>query len=220
MRERRKGMISARTARTDRGTRIPLGVVLAGPTLLAAALVGCGEADGGAGTSVRDPATSAPSTMSTATTPGAARPRPASAGATRAAQQPPCDPGGGFPRSRVTCPAAAMVGRLVSDDAGVVRIQPLHFYVNDAEGAAYAREHGLDYPFANDYYQVDEGAAATATVDPGTVCTGIIAAGYREPLGDHVVPCRAFEAARVRGTTVAVWVDAGRLVQLSELYRP
>jgi hypothetical protein len=136
----------------------------------------------------------------------------------------PCDPGFGFPEESSTCPDQhPLLGRVTAYDKGTVTVQPIRVWVTGPEGQAYAEAHGLEYPFSNDYVQVDVGEPVTATVGSETVCTGSILVGYWEPLADHLVPCAAFgERVSVRAGSVpaALWFDGDRLAQLSELYRP
>jgi hypothetical protein len=135
----------------------------------------------------------------------------------------PCDPDFGFPQPSATCPDPhPLLGRVTAYGDGTVTVQPIRVWVTGPEGQAYAEAHGLDYPFSNDYYQVDVGEPVTATVEPTTVCTGSIAVAYGEPLADHRVDCAAFGAAlgRHEWVTSALWFDGYRLFQLSELYRP
>jgi hypothetical protein len=103
-----------------------------------------------------------------------------------------------------------------------VTVQPIRVWVTGPAGESYADAHGVDYPFANDYYQRDVGAPVTVTTGSGTACTGSIAVGYAEPLADHDVDCAAFGTALLRHpwVTSALWFGHGHLVQLSELYRP
>jgi hypothetical protein len=106
----------------------------------------------------------------------------------------PCDPGFGFPKPEPGCPDPhPLLGRVTSYDEDVVTL----------------RTRG--------------GAMRVVEVDEETVCTGVILVGYAEPLRDHRVGCAAFAAAIRRhgfGVPAALWFDDGRLVQLSELYRP
>ena len=135
----------------------------------------------------------------------------------------PCDPDFGFPKARAGCPDRdPLPGRVTSYDDGTVTVQPIRVWVTGPEGRAYAEAHGLDYPFPNDYYQRDVGHPVTADVTPATVCTGSIEVDFPGGLEDHLVPCRAFGTAlqRHQWVTSALWFDHGRLVQLSELYRP
>lgn len=91
----------------------------------------------------------------------------------------------------------------------------------DAAGKAYAEQHGLEFPFSNDYYDAPGGAAHCLALDSDTVCSGIIVVDLRDPLADHAVSCvdlvRVTAGQRV---TVAVRSDGDRVVRVSELYRP
>lgn len=135
---------------------------------------------------------------------------------------PPCDPGGGFPTAKDGCPDPdPQTGWLSRHRDGGLVLEPFRTLGNDAEGRAYAGDRGLEYPFPNDYFDAADGAPQAFELDPGTVCTGIILVGYREPLEDHAVECAALvSAAAELRVSVAVWRDGESVVQVSELYRP
>lgn len=103
-------------------------------------------------------------------------------------------------------------------------LTPFRTYGTDAEGRAYAEKHELEYPFSNDHLDVATGEPRPLPLAPGTICTGAIMVGYREPLDDHRVDCdeidRAFEQHDGIPIPVAVWTDGDSVVQVSELYRP
>lgn len=102
-----------------------------------------------------------------------------------------------------------------------VSLTPFRTLGNDAEGEAYALDHGQEFPFPNDYFDAPNGAGHPLEFAPHTVCTGIIQVGYREPLKDHVVACdELVEGAARRRLPVAVWLSGGEVIQASELYRP
>ena len=132
-----------------------------------------------------------------------------------------CDPGAGFPVHRAGCPdPEPTTGWLAVSKAGLT-LSPFRTLGNDAEGAAYAREHGEEYPFPNDYFDAAAGASHPFEITPSAACTGIILVGYREPLADHVVSCDDLvDVAERRPVPVAVWQSDGEVVQVSELYRP
>jgi hypothetical protein len=180
-------------------------------SLMAAAVLlvsaGCGSADQA---SVPAPTTSAAPTASQ-TPPG----EPATA-------RFPCDPGGGFPRARKGCPDPRPgTGWLTQQAGGRLTVAPFRTYGNDAAGHAYARAHGVGFPFPNDYYDAPAGAPYVVRLDPRTICTGIIVVGYRDLLADHVVPCSELMAVASRQrVAVAIWRDGTGVVQASELYRP
>jgi hypothetical protein len=134
----------------------------------------------------------------------------------------PCDPGGGFPKATTGCPdSRPETGWLTQQAGGRLTVEPFRTYGNDAAGRAYARAHGVEFPFPNDYYDAPAGASYVVRLDPRTVCTGIIVVGYRDPLADHVVPCSELTAVASRQRIpVAVWRDGADVVQVSELYRP
>ena len=135
---------------------------------------------------------------------------------------PPCDPGGGFPKSRPGCPDPhPETGWLTGGADDSLRLRPFRTLANDAEGKAYAEQHGLEYPFSNDYHDAPAGPAHRLDLAPDTVCTGIIVVGHSDPLEDHVVDCTDLLAAAARRRVpVAVWHADGHVVQASELYRP
>lgn len=133
----------------------------------------------------------------------------------------PCDPGFGSPVHRETCPDPEPETGWLAVSNDVVSLKPFRTLGNDAEGKDYAREHGLDYPFPNDYFDAPDGVSHPIETTRRTVCTGIILVGYREPLSDHLVPCEGLlKVAARRRVPVAVWYSGDRLVQVSELYRP
>jgi hypothetical protein len=134
----------------------------------------------------------------------------------------PCNPGGGFPKARAGCPTEEPeTGWLRMTSEGKRVVKPFRTLGNDAAGRAYAESHGLEYPFSNDYFDAPDGSAHPVDLDAGTICTGIILVGYRDPLEDHVVPCTALdETAHKRRVPVAIWRSGQRVVQVSELYRP
>lgn len=133
----------------------------------------------------------------------------------------PCDPGGGFPVRKAGCPDAdPETGWLSASGAGL-RLRPFRTLGNDAEGEEYARRHGEEFPFPNDYFDAPDGESQPLELDPRTVCTGIIRVGYQEPLEDHVVACGELARAAGQGSVpVAVWRSEGEVAQASELYRP
>jgi hypothetical protein len=143
-------------------------------------------------------------------------------GATKAAMAPmPCNPGSGFPARKAGCSdPEPETGWLLATEDGL-SLAPFRTLGNDAEGEAYARQHGEEYPFPNDYFDAPDGAGHPLALGHGTVCTGIIVVGYREPLTDHVVSCdELVKVAEGRRIPVAVWVSGGTVIQASELYRP
>lgn len=133
----------------------------------------------------------------------------------------PCNPGSGFPVPQDGCsdPEPETGWLRATEDS--LRLAPFRTLGNDPEGEAYARKHGEEYPFANDYFDAPNGASHPLELRHGTVCTGTILVGYREPLTDHVVSCdELVKVAERRRIPVAVWVSSGRVIQASELYRP
>lgn len=86
-----------------------------------------------------------------------------------------------------------------------------------------AAAHGLEFPFDGGYLDAAVGDPVRLEIAPGTVCTGAILVGYRDPLADHVVDCREFDQALRRRTSripAVVWTHHATTVQVSELYRP
>lgn len=139
-----------------------------------------------------------------------------------AAEPLPCDPGFGFPRPRAGCPDPnPLTAWLDPGPDGRLVLHPFRTLGNDAEGRAYARSHGLEFPFPNDYYDAPSGRPQELVPGPDTVCSGAIRVGYREPLEDHAVDCAELvDVATQRRLTVAVWRADGVTAQVSELYRP
>ncbi|GAA1133310.1 hypothetical protein [Nocardioides aquiterrae] len=132
-----------------------------------------------------------------------------------------CDPHSGFPVATNECPDPDPETGWLTAPSEQLTLKPFRTMVNDAEGKAYAGEHGADFPFLDDYFDAPDGASHPVRLAPGTVCTGIIVVGYREPLMDHVVSCADLvEVAAGRRVPVAVWSTGDTTVQLSELYRP
>jgi hypothetical protein len=147
--------------------------------------------------------------------PGSPRPTPPA--------EMPCNPGTGFPVAQEGCPDTDPETGWLTASGDDLTLAPFRTLGNDAEGRAYARAHGLDFPFPNDYVDVRDGRPHRLVLARTTVCTGIIRVGYREPLEDHAVPCGALikGAAHARmPLPVAVWRDGDEVVQVSELYRP
>jgi hypothetical protein len=100
-------------------------------------------------------------------------------------------------------------------------MRPFRTLVDDAAGRAYARRHHVGFPFPDDYLDAPVGAAHPLRLGRGTVCTGSLRAGYREPLRDHRVGCSLLvRALAVAPLPVVVWRANGRPLQVSELYRP
>lgn len=205
-----------------RNRRLPVGL---GALALLWGLAGCGSADQ---RSVPEP--TGPSVPTHSVTPSPSR-GSATPAAPTASQAPPaapatirfpCDPGGGFPRARKGCPdPRPETGWLRQQSGGRLTLEPFTTYGNDAAGRAYAQAHGVEFPFSNDYHDAPAGAPYVVRLDPRTVCTGIIAVGYRAPLADHVVPCSDLAAVATRQRVpVAVWREGTGVVQVSELYRP
>ena len=135
----------------------------------------------------------------------------------------PCNPGTGFPVAQEGCPDTdPETGWLTTTDDGLT-LAPFRTLGNDAAGRAYAQAHHLEFPFPNDYVDAPDGRPQRLALADSTVCTGIIRVGYREPLEDHAVPCRALVKAATDARLplpVAVWRDGDVVVQVSELYRP
>lgn len=142
----------------------------------------------------------------------------------------PCDPSGGFPKSREGCPDPdPETGWLTRDDDGQLWFEPFRSYTNDAEGRAYAQEHDLEYPYPGDNHDASVGDPRPFDLDAVSICSGSIqvASPLRQDW-DTEVPCRAFldayDTAPERADTripVAIWSGSGvPVLQLSELYRP
>jgi hypothetical protein len=137
------------------------------------------------------------------------------------AQQLLCDPGFGSPEPSASCPDPKPQTGWVTAAHGELTLSLFTTLHNDAEGQAYAEEHGEEFPFSNDYFDAPTGTSRLLTLSQETTCTGVILVGYREPLEDHVVPCDKLTAvARDRRVPVAVWSTGSAIAQVSELYRP
>lgn len=190
---------------------------------VAASVAACGERAGDRAEASNDvvgtgdPTPAAPA----ATASSATRTPTGSATVAASHRKPPCDPGGGFPRQRAGCPDPSPETGWVSVGAnGVLLLQPFRTYTDDEIGREYAESHDLDYPFSNDYLDAPIGDPRPLLLSRTTVCTGIVEVGHRDPLADHAVDCEEFRHAGVDRVPAAVWRDGGRVVQLSELYRP
>lgn len=177
---------------------------------------------GACGTVPEDEVAGDPTPTPTATaTPSDATPRDTatpSESSTAAAM--PCDPSLGAPRAEPGCPVEPVTGWLAPADEGLTLelFRTLH---SDAEGKAYAREHGLEFPFPNDYFDAPTGEVQPIKLGAETVCTGVIIVDFRSPLEDHVVDCAALvRATEKRPIPVAVWIQDDQVLQASELYRP
>lgn len=132
-----------------------------------------------------------------------------------------CDPHSGFPVATNDCPDPEPETGWLTASGEQLTLNTFRTLVNDAEGKAYASEHGEDFPFSDDYFDAPDGASHPVRLAPDTVCTGIISVGYGEPLKDHVVRCADLvEVAAGRRVPVALWSTDDTIVQLSELYRP
>ena len=133
----------------------------------------------------------------------------------------PCDPGSGFPVHKDGCPDPEPETGWLAASNDSPSLTPFRTLGNDAEGEAYAREHGEEYPFSNDYFDAPNGASHPLEITQRTVCTGIILVGYQGPLADHVVSCdELVTVAARRRIPVAVWFSGDKVIQASELYRP
>jgi hypothetical protein len=134
----------------------------------------------------------------------------------------PCDPGLGAPKPSSSCPSdRAQTAWLTRGTGGELALVPMRILGNDVQGKRYAAKHDLEFPFPNDSIAIPTGASRAVTLAPDTVCTSAALVKPRRPLTDHVVPCPALTAvAAQQGVLVAVWSDADRVVQVSELYRP
>lgn len=140
----------------------------------------------------------------------------------RPAQGFPCDPGLGHPDPSPTCPDhRPETGWLETRPGGGLALERFRTLVDDAAGRAYAHRHHLAFPFPDDHLDAPLGGARSFSIPRGTVCTGSIRVGYREPLDDHRVSCGLLVRATSQAPLpVVVWRYDGRLRQVSELYRP
>ncbi|RNL79454.1 hypothetical protein EFL95_10740 [Nocardioides marmorisolisilvae] len=113
-------------------------------------------------------------------------------------------------------------GHLVSVSGSKVLIQPFHTYTTGAAGKAYAKAHGIAYPFPNDYYDADQGAKRTIVVDSSTKCVGNVELG--KDAGGAAMSCSAFlaGAAKHKGMPMAFWVLPGSSTAQTaiEIFRP
>lgn len=134
----------------------------------------------------------------------------------------PCDPGGGSPRMRVGCPDSQPVtGWLTKRANGQLWVKPFRVYTDNAAGKAYARRHGIHYPFFQGFYEAPDGPSFRIDLN-SVICSGIAnVGGTRGGQADHLVACSDMSevAARMQ-LTVAIWRKDTRIFQVSELYRP
>lgn len=134
---------------------------------------------------------------------------------------PPCDPGAGSPVDVAGCPDPEPDTGWLSASGGDLTLKPFRTLGNDPEGKAYARDHDVEYPFPNDYFDAADGPRHSVAIDESTMCTGIIQVDYQEPLTDHVVGCEQLvQVAGRQPVPVAVWLADEEVMQVSELYRP
>jgi len=113
-------------------------------------------------------------------------------------------------------------GHLVSVTGSKIVVQPFRTYTTGAAGQAYAKAHGLEYPFPNDYYDADQGPKRTVVLDKSTACTGNVEMG-KGP-GGGAVPCSLFltQAAKRKGLPMGFWVLPGSSTAQAaiEIFRP
>ncbi|MEZ5097886.1 MAG: hypothetical protein R2731_18505 [Nocardioides sp.] len=134
----------------------------------------------------------------------------------------PCDPSLGDPRHAPACPNdSPLTAQLTRFEDGHLDLEVFHTLHSDTTGQAYAAAHDLEFPFPNDYYDAPTGEVVSLDLGTDTVCTGSILAGFGAQ--DRLMRCRRFATALAfHGfpVPVAVWQHRGRVVQVSELYRP
>jgi len=118
--------------------------------------------------------------------------------------------------------ATYLSGHLVSVAGSKITVQRFHTYTNGAAGKAWAKAHGVEYPFPNDYYDADEGAKRTIVLDASTTCTGNVEMG-KGP-GGAAMSCPAFlaQAAKHKGMPMGFWVLPGSSAAQAviEIFRP
>ena len=129
-------------------------------------------------------------------------------------------PHSGFPVATDDCPDREPETGWLTVSGEQLMLKPFRTLLNDAERKAYANEHGEDFPFPNDYFNAPNGPSHPIQLAPGTVCTGIILVGNREPLKDHVVSWADLGEAAGKRVPVAVWSTDDTTAQVSGLYRP
>lgn len=196
-------------ARRHPGMRTPTGATL----LLLLVASGCGGNT--------TPATHAPVAVAhTATPTHATSPRLAKP-STRRHVEPPCDPGGGTPQPRAGCPdPTPETGWLRVRATGDPTLRLFRTVLDDEEGRAYARAHGASSRFFDGFADVPTGERRRVGLDAGTICTGVTIDPVPN-VADHVVPCVDLVAtAGEYALPVVAWTADGRVVQLSQLYRP
>lgn len=110
-------------------------------------------------------------------------------------------------------------GHLVSATSSTIVVQPFKTYTTGAEGKAYAKAHGIEYPFLNDYYDADYGPKRTIVMNSSTACQGNVDLG--KPVAGAPVACSAFTKAD-KDMPIGIWVLPGGSTAESviEIFRP
>jgi hypothetical protein len=98
-------------------------------------------------------------------------------------------------------------------------VQPFVTYIDNAAGKAYAKEHGIEYPFLDDYDDADTGPTRTITVSSSTACVGNeVLTGDSEA---SPVACGDFSKQPKIQLPLAIWLGLdGSPESVTELFRP
>ena len=97
---------------------------------------------------------------------------PVSSGSTSGEREPakqpmPCNPGSGSPLRKDGCPDPKPDTGWLTASNDTLSLKPFRTLRNDAKGEAYARKHGEEYPFSNDYFDARTGTnSSTAPCVP------------------------------------------------------
>jgi hypothetical protein len=124
-----------------------------------------------------------------------------------------------FAADGVSLPAY-LAGHLVSVSGSKIVVQPFHTYTNGAAGKAWAKAHGVEYPFPNDYYDADQGAKRTVVLAKDATCVGNVQLG--KDAGGAAMACSAFlsQAAKHPGMPMGLWVTSSVAQTAIEIFRP
>jgi hypothetical protein len=98
-------------------------------------------------------------------------------------------------------------------------VQPFITYTENAAGKAYAKAHGIEYPFLDDYYDADTGPTRTITMASSTACVGneVLTGGSDA----SPVPCSALMKSPTIQLPLGIWLGSdGTPESVTELFRP
>jgi hypothetical protein len=126
-----------------------------------------------------------------------------------------------FAKDGAALPAAStyLSAHLISANSTEIVVKPFRTYTTGPEAKAYAATHGLEYPFPDDYADVDLGPKRTITIDASTACVGGLDLG--QDLTGTPVPCASYVGTNLR-IPVAIWLRPGTSTaeSVTEIFRP